>query len=283
MSTVIYTCGHDENGQFRNGKAGDQTGTEWYGRSSYFPSYGWGEVWEPPTEEIGKAVAQQAKAGAENDRIGYDMNQRNTLLNAAEKVGWDLKKVDVLCEGDCSSSTTVVVICAKGATKELMMNGATNCPTTATIGSRLKAAGWKKHTEKEYLTSSDLWGPGWIVNAPSHHVIVNGTAGKKYKGGSSSANSGASGSKCPYTEPTKTLKKGDESTGVSWLQWHLNTLLAKGVLTGFDKLVVDGEWGSKTEKAFTIFQKKYPATGTNNKPDGKCGPASRKKLKALVA
>lgn len=288
MSTVVYSCGHDERGRYSGGKAGDQTGTEWYARSYYIPRYGWGAVYEPPTEAIGKKVAKQAKAGANNKHIGYDQNQRNTLLAQAEKVGWDLGEITVDCEADCSSSTAVCVICAGGATKKVMMNGASNCPTTHNIGARLEAAGWKKHTEAKYLTSSDYLGEGWIINAPAHHVIINGTNGRKYKGGSSSANSGKSGGSCPYKEPSYVLKRGSIGTGVSWLQWHLNTLLAKGVIKAtyngktISKLVVDGDWGSKTETVFKAFQKKYPATGTNNKPDGKCGPASRKKLKSLI-
>jgi hypothetical protein len=280
MSTVVYSCGHDENGRYSGGKAGDQSKTEWYGRAWY--DNGWTAVYEPPTEAIGKKVAAQAKAGAENDNIGYDQGQRNTVLTQAEKVNWDLAKINVPCEGDCSSTTTVVVICGGGATKKVMMNGSTNCPTTSTIGERLKAAGWKEHKEAKYLNSSDYLGEGWIINNASHHVIVNGTKGAKYKGGSSSANSGTNGGSCPYKEPSTTLKKGSTGTGVSWLQWHLNTLIGKNVISG-TKLAVDGVWGSKTEAAFKAFQTKYPETGTNGKPDGKCGAASRKKLKALVA
>lgn len=288
MSTVVYSCGHDERGKYSGGKAGDQSGTEWYGRASYFPSYGWDAVYEPPTEAIGKKVAAQAKAGAANKNIGYDMNQRNTIMTQAEKVDWDLSKIKTACEADCSSSTTACVICGGGATKKQMLGNGTNCPTTSTIGEKLKAAGWKEHKEKKYLTSSDYWGEGWVVNAAGHHVIINGTKGAKYAGGSSSATNGASGGKCPYAEPTKTLSKGSKGTGVPWLQWHLNTLLAKGIISAtyngkkIVKLTVDGDWGAQTEKVFAAFQKKYPATGTNNKPDGKCGPASRKKLKALV-
>lgn len=289
MSTVVYSCGHDENGRYAGGKAGDQTGNEWYARSYYIPGYGWDAVYEPPTEKIGKKVAEQAKAGADNKHCGYDQNQRNTLLVQAEKAGWDLTKIKIDCEGDCSSSTTVCVICAGGATKEIMMNGSSNCPTTHNIGARLEAAGWKKHTETKYLTSSDYLGEGWIVNAPAHHVVINGTKGKKYKGGSSSANSGKSGGSCPYKEPSCTLKKGSVGTGVSWLQWHLNTLISKGVIKvtyngkPLSKLAVDGEWGVKTETVFKAFQKRYPETGNGNKPDGKCGPASCKRLKVLVS
>lgn len=282
MSTVVYSCGHDENGKYRGGKAGDQSGTEWYARASYF-STKWTEVWEPPTEAIGLKVASQAKAGANNNNIGYDQNQRNTLLTEAEKVGFDLAMIKTPCEADCSSSTTVCVIAAAGASKEQMMRGQSNCPTTVNIGERLKEAGWKKHSQDKHLTSSDYWGPGWIVNRAGSHVIINGTAGRYYKCGSASANSGASGSKCPYTEPTSLMQKGSTGSGVSWLQWHINTLIDKGIIIGVSRLTVDGIWGQATEKAFLTFQAKYPETGTNGRPDGQCGSGSRAKLKSLVA
>lgn len=32
---MISNCGHDERGRYSSGKAGDQTGTEWYIRSWY--------------------------------------------------------------------------------------------------------------------------------------------------------------------------------------------------------------------------------------------------------
>lgn len=120
----------------------------------------------------------------------------------------------------------------------------------------------KKHTEAKYLTSSDYLGEGWIINAPAHHVIINGTNIRKYKGGSSSANSGKSGGSCSYKEPSYVIKKGaSERVFSGYFFWG----------------------GGKTEAVFKAFQKKYPATGTNNKPDGKCGPASRKKLKSLIS
>lgn len=280
MSTVIYHAAKDENGNYHGGKAGDQTGVEVYARSWY--NRPWTAAYEPPTAAIGNKVAAAAKAGANNENIGYDQYQRNTLMTEAEKVNFDLSKIATPCETDCSEFGTVTAIAGGGATKTQMMKGATNAPTSSTIGARLIAAGWKEHKESKFLTTSDNIGPGWILVYSGHHVAVNGTAGKNYAGGSSS-NSGASGGRCPYAEPGSTLKKGSKGTGVSWLQWHLNTLIDKDIISGVVRLAVDGDWGNNTEAAFKTFQTKYPSTGTNNMPDGKCGSGSRKKLKALVA
>jgi hypothetical protein len=86
--------------------------------------------------------------------------------------------------------------------------------------------------------------------------------------------------KCPFKEPILTFSSGKNSTNVKWLQWHLNRLIDKKILSG-TKLVVDGDWGIKTSALFKAFQTKYPTTGTKGKPDGKCGKTSRTILKAL--
>lgn len=278
MSTVIYHAAKDESKRYKGGKAGDQTGTEVYARSWY--PRPWAEVYEPPTPEIGREVARLAKIICDNNNVGYDQNQRNGLLLQAKKHNWDFEEIG-LCECDCSSLASVLAI-AVGASESSMVTSG-NCKTTATIGSALVKNGWKKHTDKKYLTSSDYIGEGWMLNYPRHHIAINGTDGKKFGKGSSSANSGKSGGKCPYTEPKSTVKAGMRGTAVSWLQWHLNTLIDRGILKGVERLVVDGDFGSKTAYVFEVFQKYYPATGTNNKPDGKCGSKARAKLKALVA
>ena len=280
MSTVIYHAAKDENNKYRGGKAGDQTGTEVYSRSWY--NRPWTEVYEPPTPEIGKKVAQLAKSICNNNNIGYDQDNRNTLLAQAEKVKFDFTKITVPCECDCSSLASVLAM-AVGAPKDIMVS-AGNCMTTRTIGNALVKCGWKKHTDKKYLTSSDYLGEGWMINYPGHHIAINGTKGAKFNGGSVSANSGASNDDhCPYKEPTSVVKVGMRGTAVSWVQWHLNTLIDMEVIRGVERLIVDGDWGSKTSHAFRMFQEYYPDTGTNNKPDGKCGPKARNKLKVLAA
>lgn len=275
MATIIYHASIDENKKTKGGKAGDQNGKEVLARGWYAHNPVWTAVYEPPTESIGMAISLAAKAGCDNDNIGYDQNQRNTLLTEAEKTGWSLGAIKTPCETDCSAFATVCVIAGGGATKSKMMNGSTNCPTSSNIGSRLKAAGWKEHTETKYTKSSEYLGPGWILVCAGHHVAINGTAGSRY-----------SSKSCPFAEPTTTLTKGSKGTGVSWLQWHLNKLKELGLIAGFSDLEIDGSWGNATEKAFHIFWAKFPNTGTlkNNTYvyDGKCGSTSRKTLKNAV-
>ena len=71
----------------------------------------------------------------------------------------------------------------------------------------------------------------------------------------------------PYSEPTRTLKKGLTGQDVKWLQYEL-------VESGY-KLTIDGDFGTKTHNALIAFQKSAKLV-----VDGKAGPATRKALKA---
>lgn len=74
-------------------------------------------------------------------------------------------------------------------------------------------------------------------------------------------------STCPYATPVITLKKGQKSNGVKWLQWHLN---ANGA-----HLAVDGSFGPSTETALKQYQTNHGLVA-----DGLCGPKTRKALLA---
>ncbi|MCD8052264.1 MAG: peptidoglycan-binding protein [Clostridiales bacterium] len=73
---------------------------------------------------------------------------------------------------------------------------------------------------------------------------------------------------CPYSEPSDTLKKGDDGTGVKWLQWHLNKVNGAG-------LSVNGTFGTKTRTAVKKYQKKKGVKQT-----GQVNSTLRAKLKA---
>ncbi len=73
---------------------------------------------------------------------------------------------------------------------------------------------------------------------------------------------------CPYTEPTSTLRNGDDGEGVKWLQWHLCQL---DYLSESD---IDGDFGSKTDAAVRKFQTAFGLT-----VDGLVGSGTRTALK----
>lgn len=75
---------------------------------------------------------------------------------------------------------------------------------------------------------------------------------------------------CPYTEPTKNLKKGAEGTGVKWVQWML-----EGCGYSVGSYGIDGDFGSATHAAVTKFQKDQKL-----EVDGIVGKLTRAALKA---
>lgn len=273
MATIIYHASKDENGKYRGGKAGDQTGTEVYARNWY--NRPWKVVYRAKDRNVAHMIAECAKAGVYNNNIGYDQANRNTCFALAKPFNFDLSKINTPCELDCSALVSICAIYAGVPESLLYVNG--NCATTSTLGDALMKSGmFEKLTDLKYLITSDYLLEGDILIYPGKHTAINGTNGSK-----ASTSATASNSLCPYNEPTYLLKAGMRNTGVSWLQWNLNVLISKGIIN-LNPLKVDGDWGSNTSKVFKAFQELYPETGTNGKPDGKCGPACRSKLKSLV-
>lgn len=97
---MIANSGHDENGKYRGGKAGDQTGKEFEIRTWY--KRPWNCVLRYPDPRVGIELADLARSAALNDRIGYDQNQRWTFLSVLKLANWIPGKIQMDCEADCS-------------------------------------------------------------------------------------------------------------------------------------------------------------------------------------
>ena len=159
----------DENGKAKGGKAGDQTGREVCIRTWY--SKPWNCVIRFHDPDMREKVAIAMENAARNDKIGYDQNQRNTLLNAVRRLGYDPKNATSPVETDCSALVTVACIYAGIAESALVKGG--NCATTSTLKSRLKATGEVTiFTAKEYTKDTDKLLRGDILLAEGHHVAV---------------------------------------------------------------------------------------------------------------
>lgn len=143
MAKYIAHASIDERGKASGGSAGDQTGKEvcirtWYNKP-------WSHVLRIKDSNIRKQFANNMIDIAKNNKIGYDQNQRNSLLTQTVKVNFDFTNISTACECDCSSAITVAILGAiykiKGKSeyekaKQTLYAGS-NCRTTSTLRSAL--------------------------------------------------------------------------------------------------------------------------------------------------
>ena len=229
------------------GEAGDQTNKEVCLRSWYKSS--WHTVLRPIDETIAEKMATACEAGCNNNRIGYDQYQRNTLRTQAKAVDWDLSKITAPCECDCSSFMSV---CAECAGVDIPYNG-NNAPTTSTMVGAFKSTGdFKVIQESKYLNSDEYLKRGDILVKSGHTVMVL-----------------EDGSKSKLIETTikaQVLQKKCKGEAVVALQ---------SILTGLDYYTgeLDGSFGNLTDKAVKEFQKDNDLT-----VDGIVGSVTWEKL-----
>jgi hypothetical protein len=175
---MAVTIGHasiDENGKTYGGKAGDNNGKEVYTRTWYAGN--WSVLLRPKKSTIAEKIAKACEAGCANNHIGYNQYKRNTLRTQAKAVNYDLSKITVDCDTDCSAFMTVCCECAG-----IDMDGAYtsgNAPVTQTMRSKFVATGeFTALTDSKYLTGSDYLKRGDILVKESGHtamVLTNGT------------------------------------------------------------------------------------------------------------
>lgn len=159
----------DENGKISGGQAGDQTGKEICIRSWY--NKPWNVVIRFKLPAMRQKLADFMRKVANNPYVGYDQQNRNSLLQYARNVGYDPSKINTPCEGDCSSTVTVGCIYAGLQEKQLVING--NCATTRTLRNLLKNTGMVDiYMEKDYTAKTDNLLVGDILLSEGHHVAV---------------------------------------------------------------------------------------------------------------
>ena len=110
MSVKIGHASIDEYRNIKGGTAGDQTGSEVCTRNWY--NKPWTSVIRPKDSAVADKIAIAMEQACSNDNIGYDQNQRTTLYDQAKAKNWDLSKITVACECDCSS---LVAVCDNAA------------------------------------------------------------------------------------------------------------------------------------------------------------------------
>lgn len=209
----------DENGKAVGGNAGDQTKKEVCIRNYYDGK--WNRILRPKNSSLADKSALAVEQACGNDKIGYDQRQRNTLYNQALKVDFDLSKIKVPCECDCSSLIHVAVI-AGGANVSYGSNGF----TTRTMADRLLAS-----KEYEELPSAKNLKRGDILVREGKHTVMV-----------------LEGEVETVDVAVEVLRKGTKSDSVKTLQILLNGY-------GYSCGDVDGSFGSKTLAAVQKYQK----------------------------
>lgn len=259
MATVyVGSARIDENGKAYSGKAGDQTGKEVSTQKYYVHSKGW-RVFRAKDPKVAAAIAKCMQMACDNKYIGYDQWQRNTLYTQAEKVGFDVSKVKVNCETDCSA--LVRVCCAYAGIKGIPSDFRTgNMPSNLIkTGAFIELTGDKYTKKATYLGAGDI-----LVTRTSGHTVVVMNNGDKYEGK-------------PVVEVNvlgdRLLKNGSEGEDVKQLQTHLISM-------GYDlgKWGADGDYGDATELAVIELQKDLGIEA-----DGDYGPITHKAFMAIIS
>lgn len=163
--TFISHAVHDERGKSSGGKSGDQTGTEVLTQEWYcHESSPWLNVFRAKKKEAQEQIAKCAEDIVKAN-VGYDQSERTTLYNEANKVGFDIEKISVPVETDCSAMVSVCVN-ASGI----------NIPKDMYTGNEynvLMATGqFDVFAGKEYTRSSQKLKRGDILLKSGHTAIV---------------------------------------------------------------------------------------------------------------
>ena len=155
-----------------NGAKGDQTKKEVCVRTWY--SKPWDFMAIHPDAIVREKHAKTAEAGCANDNIGYGQGDRNTLNTEAKKVGYDLSKITVPCNTDCSEFQNVCAVASgSGATH------ASNGWTTRTMRNALKALGYVIVTDATYLANEAYCVRGAIYVQSGSHTVCGLDNGSK--------------------------------------------------------------------------------------------------------
>lgn len=217
---MISNSGGDERGNIVGGKAGDQTGTEWW----IIPWYSrpWNCVLRHPNEKVRKKIADLARKAANNDHIGYNQYNRDSYYNELKKVNYNPSKITKNCDADCSAGV-IANIKATGHLLGIKTLQNITCTYTGNMRKILANAGFKVLTDSKYLTSDNYLREGDILLNDECHTATNLTNGCKVtdtnKTVKVSHNAGLY--KSAYRDtvgkssvPAKNIKRG---TAVTWI------------------------------------------------------------------
>ena len=247
MAVIIGHASIDERGKANSGQAGDQTGREVCTRSWY--NRGWTVLLRAKDPAVAERMAKACEAGCANNHIGYDQYQRNTLRTRAREVGWDLSKISVDCETDCSAFMTV---CAEAA--GIDMDGtytSGNAPVTQNMRQKFVGTGaFTALTDSKYLTTDRYLRRGDILVYEKGHTVMALSNGDLSGSASVSTTSTTTTTKGECDVKVETIRKGSKGGAVLSLQ----LLLIHKYAISCGSCGADADFGSGTDKAVRQFQ-----------------------------
>ena len=174
MSIIFGSARIDENGNITGGAAGDQSGAEVSTQGYYMHSQAW-YCLRPKSVDIANKIAQAMQQACNNNNIGYDQNQRNTVIAQLKAYG-SLGAIKTKCEADCSSLVRACVLQASG--KDI------GDFTTGSEASVLESSGL---FEKRFSVSNEgqLYNGDVLVTKTKGHtvIVVSGRARGSSSGG----------------------------------------------------------------------------------------------------
>ena len=256
MNVLIGHACIDEKGKATGGISGDQTKKEVYSRNWYKKP--WHTVFRPESPTVAEKIAKAMEQACANNNIGYDQWERTSLFTQAKAKKWNISKVDVKCETDCSA---LVAVCCNAAgipvSKDMW---------TGNQKSLLSATGkFAIYTVAKYTDSPDYLMRGDILLGTGHTAIVLSN-GSKVKG-------------TPETAPTIAddffpargyFKKGDVSPNVG----KIASFMRKVFPSYTKEEALGNTYGDNLIEAVTEFQKR-----SKLEPDGCFGPLTLAELK----
>lgn len=190
----------------------------------YSPIEGWDCVIRPKSDEVAIKIAEAMIGAVKNPLIGYSQEDRYSLYDAVNTSQYDTWECKRKCNCDCSSLVTV----ATNHAGIPILRGT----YTGNMKYRYKATGlFKILTKDKYISYQDRLKVGDILLRENHHtaVVVN-----------------------TIWHLCRELQRGSFGLSVKALQQRLNQLHLD-----VDPLVIDGDFGARTELAVRIFQRDH--------------------------
>ena len=171
----ISNCGKDEHGGIMGGRAGDQSGKEWWIINWY--NQGWQCILRHPNRQVREYIAELGIQAAKNDNVGYDQSENQTYWNQLRSVGYWPKNIKVPCEADCSAGV-IANVKAVGYLLGIPALQNINATYTGNMRAGFRAAGFEVLTASKYLTGPNYLLPGDIILNDAQHTATNLGYGK---------------------------------------------------------------------------------------------------------